>query len=153
MKLRFFGKMKPLLYDCNLTPKSIFRKLCHPNIIGYRGLTKDANGMDSLVLECMRTSLGELLEDRNENEKGPLPADQTKRFIVDIAKALDYLHTEAKLLHGDLKSYNILIKGDFEICKLCDFGVSLPLDENGLIDLNKNPNLEYVGKLQNKLVC
>lgn len=47
----------------------------------------------------------------------------------DIASALKYLHEEKKLLHGDLKSANILIKGDFEIAKLCDFGVTLHLDE------------------------
>lgn len=41
-----------------------------------------------------------------------------------------YLHQDKKLLHGDIKSSNVVIKGDFETIKICDVGVSLPLDEN-----------------------
>lgn len=47
----------------------------------------------------------------------------------DVASGLKYLHEEKKLLHGDLKSGNILIKGDFKVAKLCDFGVALKLDD------------------------
>lgn len=43
---------------------------------------------------------------------------------------LQYLHNEKKLLHGDMKSCNVVIKGDFESIKICDVGVSLQLDEN-----------------------
>lgn len=38
-----------------------------------------------------------------------------------------------------------MIKKDFEICKLCDFGVSLPLNADGYIDLIKKPDAKYVG--------
>lgn len=44
--------------------------------------------------------------------------------------SLQYLHNEKKLLHGDMKSCNVVIKGDFETVKICDVGVSLQLDEN-----------------------
>lgn len=47
----------------------------------------------------------------------------------DVACGLRYLHEEKRLLHGDLKSANILIQGDFKTAKICDFGVSLKLDE------------------------
>lgn len=57
---------------------------------------------------------------------------------LDVCKALDYLHTQALILHGDLKSFNVLIKGDFELCKLCDFGVSVPLNAEGYLDLKNN---------------
>lgn len=123
----------------------ILRKLSHPNIVGFRGIIKNSDGVETLALECCKTSLGTILEDRNEDELGPLPAKHTLQMIRDITSALDYLHTQAKLLHGDLKSFNVLVKGDFEICKLCDFGVSLPMDEHGLIDFTKNPHLRYVG--------
>lgn len=123
----------------------ILRKLNHPNIVGFRALTKTKDGIDNLALECCNTSLGDILEERFDNGEGALPAKYTKKMIIDIAKALDYLHMEAKLLHGDMKSFNILVKGEFEICKLCDFGVSLPLDKNGEIDFVKNPKLRYVG--------
>lgn len=64
----------------------------------------------------------------------------------DISKALDYLHNQALLMHCDIKSYNILIKGDFTHCKLCDFGVCLPVDKGGNLDVLKaGENAEYVG--------
>ena len=61
--------------------------------------------------------------------------------IKAIAKALDYLHTEKRILHGDLKGANVLIVGDFDAIKLCDFGVTLPLDEKGVADFTR----QYVG--------
>lgn len=47
----------------------------------------------------------------------------------DVASALKYLHEDKRILHGDLKSANILILGDFKTAKLCDFGVSLKLND------------------------
>lgn len=99
-----------------------------------------------MALEMCSTSLGSILEERHDEDLGPLPAKNTFKMIMDIAQALDFLHTEARLLHGDLKSFNVLVKGEFEICKLCDFGVTMPLDENGEINFHKNPQLQYVGK-------
>ena len=43
---------------------------------------------------------------------------------------LQYLHNEKRLLHGDMKSCNVVVKGDFEAIKICDVGVSLHMDEN-----------------------
>lgn len=44
-----------------------------------------------------------------------------------------------------MKSHNILIKNNFEICKLCDFGVSLHLKKDGHLDLEKYPDQFYIG--------
>ncbi|KAL7744564.1 hypothetical protein ACLKA6_017081 [Drosophila palustris] len=139
------AKKDTLFNDRIIHEAAILRKLNHPNIVGFRGVIKSAEGVDTLALEMCTTSLGSILEERHDEDLGPLPAKHTFKMIMDIAHALDFLHSEARLLHGDLKSFNVLVKGEFEICKLCDFGVTLPLDENGEINFQKNPHLQYVG--------
>lgn len=98
-------------------------------------------------MEACTVSLGNLLEDRSTSKEGlgPLESVKINKMGYDISKALNYLHNEALLLHGDMKSFNILIKGDFAVCKLCDFGVSLPITKTGVIDFKKKPNADFVG--------
>lgn len=50
-------------------------------------------------------------------------------------------------MKDDICWLQILIKNDFEICKLCDFGVSLPLNADGYIDVVKKPDAKYIGEL------
>jgi PDZ-binding kinase len=45
-------------------------------------------------------------------------------------------------MHGDLKSGNVLITGDFSGVKLCDFGVTLPVNSEGKVS---DPNSHYIG--------
>ncbi|KAH8266960.1 hypothetical protein KR026_012120 [Drosophila bipectinata] len=135
-------KRDPVFNERIMYEAQILRKLKHPNIVGFRGLVTGPEGASTLVLEVCNTSLGSILEERHDEDLGPLPPKNTLKMIMDVAKALDFLHNEARLLHGDLKSFNVLIKGEFEICKLCDFGVSMPLDENGEVNMIKKC---YVG--------
>lgn len=105
----------------------------------------DKDGRQCLAMEDGNISLGDLLEERYVENKGPLSILNVLKVAMDVANALQYLHTEVKLLHGDLKSFNVLIKGDFDTCKLCDFGVSVPIDDEGFIDLKNHPTANYVG--------
>lgn len=123
----------------------INRSLDHPNIVGYRGSKTLHDDRIILAMEICDTSLGDLIEQREELLAGPLEAAKICKMAIDISSALDYLHTKAFLLHGDLKSYNVLIKNSFEHCKLCDFGVSLPLNSDGYVDLEKCPSARYIG--------
>lgn len=121
------------------------RSLDHPNIVGYRGSKTLNDDRVILAMETCDTSLGDLIEQRDELSAGPLEPTKILKVCLDVCSALDYLHTKAFLMHGDLKSYNVLIKNSFEHCKLCDFGVSVPLNSDGFIDLEKNPNAHYIG--------
>lgn len=103
------------------------------------------DGRYNLAMEACTNSLGNILEDRYAKAMGPLEVSKINVMGFDISKALNYLHNDALLLHGDMKSFNILVKGDFVICKLCDFGVSLPLRADGFIDTEKKENAEFVG--------
>ena len=75
-------------------------------------------------------------------------ANETSNYILQ-AGALDYLHTSSlggkpRLLHGDLKSANVLVKGEFDEVKLCDFGVTLPLEDDGTVSQEGGKN-QYIG--------
>lgn len=99
----------------------------------------------NLAMEACTVSLGNLLEDRHSDNLGPLEIHKIHKMGFDISKALNYLHTEVLLMHGDMKSFNILIKDDFVVCKLCDFGVSQPITKQGNLNFKKKPSANYVG--------
>lgn len=108
-------------------------------------MSKDNDGRDVLALEICTTSLHDIIEFRSEEDSGPIPSKNCLKVIIDVATALDYLHNTALILHGDLKAPNVLVNGDFEICKLCDFGVALPLNKAGGVDLKTEPYANYIG--------
>ena len=122
---------------------AILKRLNHPNIIGYRGFGKPGQDAAYLAMESATASLSDIIEKRMESfmdETGqnstpvvPFPAANINRVAEDVAKALAYLHDEIRIIHGDLKSANVLVFGDFANIKLCDFGVSRKLNDQGLV--------------------
>ncbi|XP_065347319.1 lymphokine-activated killer T-cell-originated protein kinase [Cloeon dipterum] len=111
----------------------ILQKLDHPNIIGFRKMQKQKDGRLCLAMEEGGVCLMDLIEDQKDEFDKPFTADIIMKVALDIAKALSYLHEDQKLVHGDIKSQNILIKDDFKIAKLCDFGTSLPIGPDGVV--------------------
>lgn len=124
---------------------NLLRKMNNPYIVGFRQFSKNLEGKDCLAMEECTTSLGSLIERRNGDGLLAFPPENILKMALDISKALNYLHTEMLLLHADVKSHNILIKGDFDICKLCDFGVCLPLTKEGELDVVQAGDKEYDG--------
>ncbi|XP_068864785.1 lymphokine-activated killer T-cell-originated protein kinase [Aphelocoma coerulescens] len=121
----------------------ILRNLRHPNIVGYRALTEAPDGSLCLAMEFGgEKSLNDLIEERREQGLGAFPAPTILQVALSMARGLQYLHTEQRLLHGDIKSPNVVVRGRFESVKICDVGVSLPLDENLAVS---DPELCYVG--------
>lgn len=45
------------------------------------------------------------------------------KIAEDVAQGLAYIHQSSTLIHGNLKSSNVLLGGDFEAC-LTDYGLS-----------------------------
>lgn len=122
---------------------ALLQRMSHPNIVGFRAFSKDK--ILYLGMEACDISVGDMIEKRVEDDCKVFLPRQILKVAVDIGSALDYLHTKMQILHGDMKSYNILVNGDFVICKLCDFGVTLPLDENGVFDQQKSGKAVYFG--------
>lgn len=124
----------------------ILRKLKHPNIVGFRAHLRSKTG-DILAMEELSTSLGNLIEEKRDGgDLTPYSKDIIIKVSLDISSALNYLHNNALILHCDIKSFNILVKDYFEICKLCDFGVCLPLKKDGTVDdIKAGDEYEYIG--------
>lgn len=122
----------------------ILKKLSHPNIIGYRAFGKISPDNTFLAMEKASKSLGDLIEERvgeifgvespDSDDLNPFPAKTIEKVGLNIAKALAYLHDEARMVHGDVKSANVLVFGDFESIKLCDFGVARKLGADGNVE-------------------
>ncbi|OAD60817.1 Lymphokine-activated killer T-cell-originated protein kinase [Eufriesea mexicana] len=122
----------------------ILRKLNHPNIVGFRAFTELSNGEPCLAMEKLDASLGNKIEEKLENDDDPFPAKDILKITYEIIKGLEYLHHTAYILHGDVKSYNVLVSVDYKTVKLCDFGVSLPLKDTLEVDTS-NGDFTYVG--------
>ncbi|MFN2386806.1 MAG: serine/threonine-protein kinase [Thermoanaerobaculia bacterium] len=90
-------------------------QLSHPHICAVHDVGREGE-TEYLVMEYLE---GETLAERLL--KGPLPLEQTLRFGVQIADALDKAHRQG-IVHGDLKPGNVrLTKSGV---KLLDFGLA-----------------------------
>ncbi|XP_049675038.1 lymphokine-activated killer T-cell-originated protein kinase [Accipiter gentilis] len=146
--------VKKINSKCNRSQQSIYQQrlneeakilknLQHPNIVGYRAFTEANDGSMCLAMEYGgEKSLNDLIEERSAERLGPFPAATIFKVALSMARGLKYLHNDKKLLHGDIKSSNVVVKGDFEAIKICDVGVSLPLDENMTVS---DPEMYYIG--------
>ncbi|RXG56891.1 Lymphokine-activated killer T-cell-originated protein kinase [Armadillidium vulgare] len=120
----------------------VLKTLNHPNIIGFRSEGRSSDGNICLLMESGQKSLGDLIEERLEQEAGPFSSEDILKVAKALCSALHYLHEEAHLLHGDLKSSNVLVKDNFSAIKICDFGVTLKLDDKLTVD---PPDSCYIG--------
>lgn len=144
----------------------VLRKLNHPNIVGFRAFTEVSNepclAMEKLdaslgICKCIiniliqhsayklcMTISGDKIEQKLDACEDQFPAKDILKITFEIIKGLEYLHHTAHILHGDVKSYNVLVSDTYDIVKLCDFGVSLPLTDSLELDTSKG-NFRYVG--------
>jgi len=109
------------------------------------GITREARVFT--VFELMDCALSDTLwaersrnKDNDEEtearivvDKPLLPWSLRLQYAADAAEGMQYLHSRnPPLLHRDLKSLNILVKGGR--AKICDFGASKALQMGGLQD-------------------
>lgn len=99
-------------------------RLKHPGIVKVIE-SFEANDTFYYTMEyCEGGSLDELV-----GKSGGIPEEQAKGYILGIASALEFMHSE-KMLHLDLKPSNVMLGKNGEL-KLIDFGLSKQYDENG----------------------
>jgi Tol biopolymer transport system component len=93
-------------------------QLSHPHICALHDVGREGD-IEYLVMEYLE---GETLAERLL--KGPLPLEQTLRYGVQIADALDKAHRQG-IVHRDLKPGNVMITKSG--VKLLDFGLAKAL--------------------------
>ena len=99
----------------------------HPNIVRIYNFVEHADTagvpVGYIVMEYVGgTSLKQIRKARN----APLPPDQAVAYIVEIAPALDYLHTQG-LAYCDFKPDNVMQTD--EQLKLIDLGAVIAMDD------------------------
>ncbi|KAL8195893.1 hypothetical protein R6Q57_025383 [Mikania cordata] len=103
---------------------SILLRISHPNLVALLGFCLD-KGEQLLVLEYIpNKSLFDRLHNHKSKSSGYLSWSNRLSIALDIAYALDYLHSVADppVIHRDIKSSNILLIND-DHAKLADFGL------------------------------
>ncbi|NWU94032.1 TOPK kinase, partial [Upupa epops] len=128
------NKTQQGIYQQRLSDEAkILRDLQHPNIVVWR------RGGDLLPLS---SSLQGGCSQLGVRLFSQAPSTRTRGQGLKLPGEGEYLHNDKRLLHGDIKSSNVVVRGDFEAIKICDVGVSLPLDENMTVS---DPEMPYVG--------
>ncbi|HET7711919.1 MAG TPA: protein kinase, partial [Thermoanaerobaculia bacterium] len=112
--------------------------LNHPHICTLHDVGSATAGGEEIHFLVMEHIEGETLAARLD--RGPLPLDQTIRYGIQIAEALDRAHRQG-IIHRDLKPGNVMITRDG--IKLLDFGLAKIANIDSGSDANA-PTVEAV---------
>ncbi|KAG8098899.1 hypothetical protein GUJ93_ZPchr0013g35141 [Zizania palustris] len=99
--------------------------LQHDNIVSLRGFSSDNYSLVLVYDYMLQGSLDKALHGKHDI-KDRLSWEKRNKIAIGIAKALEYLHHGSVtqcVIHGDVKSSNILLSEDFQ-AQLCDFGLA-----------------------------
>ncbi|KAF8393296.1 hypothetical protein HHK36_021537 [Tetracentron sinense] len=117
------------LKDVSVTKKEfemqmeVLGKIKHENVVPLRAFyySKDEK---LLVYDFMAAgSLSALLHGSRGSGRTPLDWDNRMKIALSAGRGLAHLHVSGKVVHGNIKSSNILLRPDHDAC-LSDFGLN-----------------------------
>ena len=111
----------------------LWRHLNHPRILPLEAVYKT----DEATFCFIPLNTGGTLFDVVRNNRQGLGTDLSKRYAYHLASALRYLHSDARVVHRDVKLENCLLdtcRGPPGEVRLCDFGMAewISNDDDGL---------------------
>ena len=103
---------------------NLLREMNHTNIVKQYGTINDyKNSKLYMVMEyCDGGDLGKFIL-KNKLNKKLIDEQLIWKILIQILRAIDYIHNEKKILHRDIKPSNIFFDLNFNF-KLGDFGLS-----------------------------
>lgn len=117
----------------------LWRHLNHPRVLPLEAVYKTEEATFCFIPLNMGGTLFDLVR---VNRTG-LGTEISKRYAYQLASALRYLHSDARVVHRDVKLENVLIdtsKGQPGEVRLCDFGMAewISSDDGGM-DVDRPP--------------
>ncbi len=101
-------------------------RIQHQNVV----TALDAGEDNGIYFLAMQFVAGDTLDARIDNG-GPIPQSEALDYVLDIAKALDYVWQKYKMFHRDIKPGNIIINEDGEAV-LLDMGIAQSRGESSI---------------------
>jgi serine/threonine protein kinase len=102
----------------------LLRTISHPNVVRALDAGTGTDGMPFLVMDRAHgTPLSQIIA-----QGGPLPRERVEAIAAQLFAGLGAIH-DARVVHADLKSHNILVD-EVDIVTIIDFGLARPMIES-----------------------
>ncbi|KAL9227118.1 hypothetical protein vseg_002851 [Gypsophila vaccaria] len=115
----------PSVYPKIISEIAAMRKLDHPNILRIHEVMATRNKI-FLVMDLAKG--GDLAGKLSRRPDRRLPEPLARRLFHQLVSAVEYCHRRG-VIHRDIKPQNILLDGDGETVKVCDFGLAAVIGE------------------------
>ncbi|GAV88869.1 Pkinase domain-containing protein [Cephalotus follicularis] len=107
--------------------------LRHPNLVPMRAYFQ-AKGERLVIYDYQPNgSLFNLIHGSRSTRAKPLHWTSCLKIAEDVAQSLAYIHQASRLVHGNLKSSNVLLGADFEAC-LTDYCLAILAESSSTED-------------------